>query len=442
VSGNFSGTNWLGTNMLVDTAGSSAFLARFDTSGNFLWVRTITGSNFNFISYHRLVSDSAGNVTLSALVSGTAAIGNTNVTVTGQQGLLVQFDANGNVRWLEEPSAWPVYLSSQNGRIYGAMGGHTVNYVGGVTNISDRHYALFSLNATNGQGLWVQGFAAQTNVGNPYGLIDDNPVLTVSGTNLFVAGTAWTNATFGPFSVNFPGPKGQYFARYDTNGNAQIATAFGSQYTAPWSIAADANGNVYVGGDFDTYSIFGNDIIAAPFNDTVQYVGPIDDRIPGQAFVAKLDRNGNPLWAKLAESQASHVNSRDIAVASDGVWLCGFFNQFATFDSFTLNGGITVVGFPFGTITYHPGAYLAKVAFSTALPVTLLNSQEGGGNFQVSFVSQTGFNHGVQYGTNLMTGSNWQTYTNIPGDGTLKTVSIPLFLFNPSQQGYIRVLTQ
>lgn len=73
--------------------------------------------------------------------------------------------------------------------------------------------------------------------------------------------------------------------------------------------------------------------------------------------------------------------------------------------------------------------------------VTLLNPRINGANFQFSFQSQGGFTNTIQYRTNLVSG-NWQTYTNIPGDGTLKTIPIPLSVFNPSKQGFIRVSTQ
>jgi hypothetical protein len=444
VAGDFSGTNWLGTNLLVDTAGGSTYLARFDANGNNLWVRTIIGTNSNFTSYHMLAADPAGNVTLSALVSGGTSFGTTNLFVQGQQGVLVQYDANGNVRWLQVPSSWPNYLTYSGGRIYGGMGGSAANYIGGVTNASNRTLALFSINATNGQGFWVQGIAAQQGQNSATGFGDDNVLVAVSGTNVFVAGSTYgSNAVFGSFTVPLPPEaRSQYFARFDTNGNAQLATSFGSQFTWPWAITASASG-VYIGGDFDTYSIFGKDIIAAPFYNTVQFVGTIDSRIPGQAFVAKFDRNGNPLWARLAQSQSSYLNSRDIAIASDGVWSCGFFDQIASFGSNTVYGAITVIGFPIGIIQYHSSGYLAKVTdvVAQALPVVLLNPQDNGANFQLSFLSQSGFMHAVQYRTDLISG-NWQTYSNVIGDGTLKTIPIPLSVFGSSPQGFIRVSTQ
>jgi hypothetical protein len=81
------------------------------------------------------------------------------------------------------------------------------------------------------------------------------------------------------------------------------------------------------------------------------------------------------------------------------------------------------------------------VVTAGASHVTLLSPQAGGGNFQFSFQSQTGFTNTVQYRTNLVLGT-WQAYTNIPGDGTLKTIPVPLSVFSPAKQGFIRVSTQ
>jgi hypothetical protein len=88
---------------------------------------------------------------------------------------------------------------------------------------------------------------------------------------------------------------------------------------------------------------------------------------------------------------------------------------------------------------------LAKITDNptvVALPVTLLNPQDNGTSFQFQFLSQAGFAHAVQYRTNLVAGSNWQTYSNVTGDGALKTIPIPLSVFSPAQQGFIRVQTQ
>jgi len=81
------------------------------------------------------------------------------------------------------------------------------------------------------------------------------------------------------------------------------------------------------------------------------------------------------------------------------------------------------------------------VVTASPSPVALSGTKNTGANWQFQFTSQAGFANAVQYRTNLTAGNNWQTYTNIPGDGSLKTVTVPLSLFSPSKQGFIRVST-
>jgi len=73
--------------------------------------------------------------------------------------------------------------------------------------------------------------------------------------------------------------------------------------------------------------------------------------------------------------------------------------------------------------------------------VHLVNTLTTGTNCQFSFQSQSGFTNTIQYRTNLILGT-WQTYTNIAGDGNLKTNQVPLSVFGTSKQGFIRVGTQ
>ena len=311
LSGVFLGTNWIGTNRLTETAGASVYLARFDVSGNLVWVRTISGGGHAFQSYHQLVADPAGNVTISMLIQDNATFGATNVVVSGQKGALAQYDANGNLLWVQVPSGWINYLAYSAGRIYGSMGSQPTDFVGGLTNASDRHFALVALNAATGQGLWLRGIGSSQD----QGILADTPAVAVSGTNVFLVGrAAGSNAVFGPFTVSWPDSAGNYFARYDTNGAAQLAVAFGSPTLIPWVANADPAGNVYVGGDFDTYARFGNQLLAGPRNDVV------GEGFPGQTFVAKFDRAGNALWARSAQSQFSYVNLRDLALAAT---VCG-----------------------------------------------------------------------------------------------------------------------
>ncbi len=459
LAGDNSGNNWLGTNKLADAGNGDIFVARFDANGSNLWVKTFGGTNTDFTLINSLASDPNGNVTMSGLLgTGPVSIGSSNYVITAQQGVLIQLDPNGTVRWsqiLPGNGILQQSLTYSAGRLYvsvnsSANSGTTNVVIGGISNITDRTWAVACLNDTNGQAIWLRGVGTQygSGNGNPYatGIIDDVPRIAVSGTNVFLIGTAYaSNATFGAITVNLGNSCGQYFARYDTNGNALSATTFGSVTTRPFAVVADAKGDVYVSGDFDTYSFFGNDLIAAPIE-----TRPYNGEFFSQAFVAKFDLNGNPLWAREAVSSAT-VNLHGIALAADGVWASGWCQsgfpivptQFGTnnvsCDFLWISGG---EGSGTTAIPY-PAGVLAKITdgATTASPVTLLNPQDDGTNFHFQFLSESGFSHDILYRTNLVVG-NWQTNSTVAGNGAMTNITIPLSIFGSSKQGFIRVSTQ
>jgi hypothetical protein len=443
------GTNWLGANKFVDVAGASILLSRFDANGSNVWSRFLTGTNFVIMDYNMLASDSSGNVTLGGNLSGTASLGGTNLSATGGAGFIVQYDTNGAVRWAQTVPDNMWGLAYGNGLLYASMqstisDGVTNVSIGSLSNLTDRAWAVAALDGENGQALWLRGLGESYGA-NPNGLIIDVPLVSAAGTNVFILGNAFgTSALFGGLSVSLPGARGEYFARYDTNGNAQVATGFGSLTTTIWASAADASG-IYISGDFDNYSEFGSDIIAAP----VFAQNDLGANYYTQPFIAKFDQNGNALWARNGVS-SDLANFRGIAVASDGVWAAGFLKitnsipaQFDTYNVYSASQ--TVSGGPGGSenVFWYQSGLLAKITDSVAAasPVTLLNPLNNGANFQFQFLSQPGFTHNILYRTNLATGF-WQTNLTVTGDGTVKTVSIPYSLFSPSKQGFIRVSTQ
>jgi len=284
-----SGTNWLGTNRIANNGGFSILLSRFDPNGSNLWSRQIgTNATVAIQGYNNLVADAAGNVTIAGVLNGTADFGGTNVTFAGFGGFLVQYAANGGLRWVQSFPTFPQNMAENSGQIYVAIqaagsGSATNLTYGSLTVPTDRAHGLVAVNATNGQPLWIVG------VGEPFGTggAVDSPLIAVAGADVFVTGTAYGSpASFGGLSVAVPGDQGQYFARFDTNGNAEVATAYGGGTTMPWAATATASG-VYVAGDFDNYAEFGDFFITAPAT-VPSYLGT---NYFTQPFVAKLDRN-------------------------------------------------------------------------------------------------------------------------------------------------------
>jgi hypothetical protein len=454
LASDLSGTNWLGTNKFSNNGGYSILLSRFDANGSNLWSRLIGTNNQVFLNgYNAMESDTNGNVTLAGIINGSADFGGKVLTGgSGYTGFLAQYDTNGALRWAESISEFPSSVASGNGQIFVSMasivaGGVTNLSIGSVSNTTDRACGIGALSAATGQPLWVEALGEQYSAPGANGF-NDAPQISVSGSDVYLTGTAnGSSALFGNISVPFAGGRSQYFARYDTNGNPQVATALGSATTTFWAAAANSSG-VYICGDFDGYSEFGNYFVVAP-----EYVPSyLGTNYFTQDFVAKLDRNGNPLWARNGVSPVL-ANFRGIATTTGGVWASGFLDV----TNELINGQLTIVpalfgtnaiisdpvleGSPVGSVVFFRGGMMAKISESEpASAVKLINIQGLATTLQFQFVSQAGYTNMIEYRTNLLAGS-WQTTTNIPGDGTLKTVTIPLSLFSPSRQGFIRVQT-
>ena len=95
--------------------------------------------------------------------------------------------------------------------------------------------------------------------------------------------------------------------------------------------------------------------------------------------------------------------------------------------------------------TWTTSVGLSTLSFNTFVvgpnPVQLVNVQKSGTNYLFSFLSQANVTNTVQYRTNLALGT-WLAYSNIIGNGSLKTIPIPLSKFNGSLQGFIRISSQ
>lgn len=454
VVGNFSGTNWLGTNLLVaaTTNGGDIFVTRYTATGSNVWVKTIASTNSDFALLNAAATDASGNLTVAGLVSASANYAGTNVASTGQVSFLAHFSPAGSPLWVQLiTNCYNLSVTASGQRLY-AIGQNTASngtvYLGGPSLTSDRRWIMGALNPTNGLSYWLRGFGPHQSAENPLPLSDDVPRISVMGTNLLLAGTSYSNSvTFGAINLSLPANRAQYFARYDTEGTAHAATSLGSEFTSILGLVADAAGNSYCAGDFENYSDFGGHVVAGyPRGRTIATASYFSHSV-----IAKLDLNGNTQWSRPGIATASHLgynnanysNFRSVTRTSDGrIWGAGLMWGQVNFNTNLLTGDIEIVSmqaFPVRT------AFLAAVSESAVAapqPITLLNPQQNGANFQFQFQSQSGFTHAVQYRTNLVTGQTWQTYSNVTGDGGVKIIGVPQSLFNPAGQGFIRVYTQ
>jgi len=144
--------------------------------------------------------------------------------------------------------------------------------------------------------------------------------------NVFVAGKFESqNAVFGDTTVPCAGNHDVFVAKYANNGDfLWVRTGGGPGGDYAHAMALDAQGNVYLAGEIEGNSNFGNVAVTA---------NPGTDDI----FVAKYDNNGNLAWVK-SYGGYSRDDARAISIDNTGnIYICGIFRDNAFFDSQTIS---------------------------------------------------------------------------------------------------------
>lgn len=146
-------------------------------------------------------------------------------------------------------------------------------------------------------------------------------IKTDAAGNSYITGFFYGTATFGTQTLTSAGVQDVFVAKYDASGGFVWATsAGGTSADIGNAINVDASGNVVITGEFSGMATFGGQTLTS-------LNGSVD------VFTAKLDANGNFLWAKKG---SAHATDRGIDVACDpagNVYITGQFTDTITFDN-------------------------------------------------------------------------------------------------------------
>ena len=169
-----------------------------------------------------------------------------------------------------------------------------------------------------GNWQWVTQAGGSLLIGESgYGITIDN------AGSIYVTGCFGGTASFGSYSLTSSGSSDIFVAKMDAIGNWLWATkAGGNDGDKGYGITLDDAGNSYVTGYFEETATFGSYSLNSS--------GYVD------IFVAKMDTDGNWLWATKAGG-SWHDQGYGIIADSESCYVTGRFGETATFGSYSLN---------------------------------------------------------------------------------------------------------
>ncbi|MCK9609906.1 MAG: SBBP repeat-containing protein [Candidatus Cloacimonas sp.] len=324
VTGHFDGSATFGTTTLTSSGSYDIFVAKMDINGNWLWAKQAGGTNED--EGICIAINANGNSYITGFFYGSATFGTTTLTSSGDFDIFVaKLNSNGNWLWAKQAGGTDNDFGNgiavdANGNSY-ITGDFVESATFGTTTLTSSEYddIFVAKLDINGNWLWVKqagGTYPDYFYGN-YGIAID------ANGNSYVTGNFAESATFGTTTLTSSGDYDIFVAKMDINGNwlwAKQAGGTSDDYCS--SITVDDNGNSYVTGGFIDIATFGTTTLTSN--------GDID------IFVAKMDSNGNWLWAMQAGG-TNFVVGNSIAVDDNGnSYVTGYFWGSATFGTTTM----------------------------------------------------------------------------------------------------------
>ena len=281
VAGYFSGTADFDGISLTSAGATDIFVAKLDPDGNWLWAKRAGGTMAD--DAYGVCTDGDANVNITGYFKSTALFGTISLTSSGAEDIFVaKLDANGNWLYAERAGgagfdAGTRLIPDSNGDILvtGAYAG-TASF-GTLTLTGNTGYNVFVAKLDMyAEWVWV---TQAVGTGNMYG----NDIST-DGANCYIIGGLNGTLTFGAQTMTSSGNWDICLAKLDGDGNwVWVKKAGGTSEDAGYAISCDSNGYCLITGYFQGYADFG----------TFHYSSAGDEDI----FIARLDTSGNWLWA-------------------------------------------------------------------------------------------------------------------------------------------------
>ncbi len=307
VGGNVYGNVHVGIYSLSSSINyTSAYLIKYKSDGTVLWAKQSMNFSPNGQGFeHSISADISGNIYAAGAASNIITFGvdtvhgNSNLGYTNS--FLTKYDSNGNVIWVQQSKGNASNCSAtgygacidNNKNIYLTGGFDQIEYFDTQLLSNPVPTAFLVKYDSSGNVIWAK--QSKSSPGTSTGV--GSKVVTDSRGNIYVAGGFSDSIRFENDSLSTVcGISGGdiFLAKYNSTGNVLWVTQANvytpSAFASIYGFAIDKNSNTYITGQFMDSVSFG------PIKLISTSASPYD------IFIVKYDSNGNPIWAKTAQT--------------------------------------------------------------------------------------------------------------------------------------------
>lgn len=313
---------------LNSNGASDIFISKFDSSGKFIWAKSMGGS-VEDLSYS-LKLDLLGNIFIAGTFRGTAdfnpSINNNYLTSSGLADIFIlKLNPSGNYIWVKQIGGTnndrcnSLSLDSK-GNVY------TSGYFEGLADF-EPNLGTYNINSKGGKDVFISKLDSSGNfkwakcLG---GTLDESSaaITTDSKDNLLLTGEFFGTVDFDPgsgvFNLVSAGYSDIFILKLDTLGNFVWGRKIGgTSYDRGYAIAVDLSGCIYSTGYFD------NTVDFDP-NGGARYLTGFGN------YISKLDSFG---YYISAVAFVGYVNSKAIDIDKEGnIYSTGGFIDYVDFD--------------------------------------------------------------------------------------------------------------
>jgi hypothetical protein len=289
---------------------------------SFVWAQPIGNSTSN--TGNGIAVDANGNSYIFGMFYGDIAIGQIGMTSKGGADMFIaKYDAAGNLLW----------ANRAGGRLDDYATGIAVDAMGNcyVTGYfaDSASFGSFTVNTYGSYDAFLAKYDANGMckwAAKAGGQSDDwgEAVAVNANGDIFVTGNFQQTAQFGNWQLTTNGDRDVFIARYDSLGTCVWAQHGGGSWIDEGrGISTDKLGNCYVTGCFSPPT--------AQFG-TFTLTSQADREI----FIAKYDGNGTCMWANQANGAATNFGNAISTDASGNSTITGFYLAPTMFDQFKL----------------------------------------------------------------------------------------------------------